>query len=185
MKTCPKCKAEKPETDFCKDPRKKDGLESHCKDCRRAYRNANKERIAANRRAYHIANRDAISKKLLAWRIANPEKHAENVRAFRKANPGKSAEYNRNRRARILKAEGVHDDSDVKLIFDKQRGMCASCGARLSVEGNNKFHIDHIVPLALGGSNWPDNLQCLCRRCNLSKGFSDPVEWANRNGKLI
>ena len=31
------------------------------------------------------------------------------------------------------------------------------------------MHIDHIVPLAVGGTNDPDNLQVLCKKCHFSK----------------
>lgn len=43
-------------------------------------------------------------------------------------------------------------------------GRCAWCGATKSLT------VDHIVPLAAGGSNRLNNLQCLCRNCNLAKG---------------
>ena len=33
------------------------------------------------------------------------------------------------------------------------------------------FEIDHIIPVALGGDNKPDNLWLLCRNCNRSKGI--------------
>ena len=31
------------------------------------------------------------------------------------------------------------------------------------------MHIDHIVPLAAGGDNEPDNLQALCKPCHFTK----------------
>ncbi|MEH7482456.1 HNH endonuclease [Neobacillus drentensis] len=42
---------------------------------------------------------------------------------------------------------------------------CMHCG---SIEG--PFHIDHIVPLAKGGRDEVENLQCLCSICNQKKG---------------
>ena len=38
--------------------------------------------------------------------------------------------------------------------------------------GDNRLEIDHIHPLARGGTNKLDNLQVLCRSCNARK-------WAN------
>lgn len=39
MKSCSKCKEERPYGDFHKDKRHKDGLTSHCKDCYNSSRN--------------------------------------------------------------------------------------------------------------------------------------------------
>jgi len=47
---------------------------------------------------------------------------------------------------------------------------CQHCGANLfEIEP----HIDHIVPLAKGGTNDESNLQALCAPCNLAKGTQD------------
>lgn len=40
---------------------------------------------------------------------------------------------------------------------------CAHCGATTALE------LDHIVPLAAGGTNHPTNLQALCHTCHLAK----------------
>jgi hypothetical protein len=40
---------------------------------------------------------------------------------------------------------------------------CAKCGR------NDDLTIDHIIPISLGGTNTPSNLQALCRRCNSAK----------------
>jgi hypothetical protein len=45
---------------------------------------------------------------------------------------------------------------------------CQACGRGAS--DGTKLHVDHIVPVAGGGSNDETNLQCLCEECNLGKG---------------
>ena len=51
-----------------------------------------------------------------------------------------------------------------QTLVDRDGERCVYCG---TLKG--KFHIDHIVPLSLGGTNRPDNLQILCASCNIKK----------------
>ena len=44
---------------------------------------------------------------------------------------------------------------------------CQICGA--TVKDGVKLHIDHIVPVSKGGTNDINNLQVLCKQCNLEK----------------
>ena len=57
-------------------------------------------------------------------------------------------------------------------VFECDGGQCVYCGA---VDG--VFHIDHVHPVALGGSSTPENLVVACRPCNLSKGAKPLAEW--------
>ena len=204
MKTCCKCKAEKPKEEFNKHSSKHDGLQSNCKAChsvqKAEYNAANRESIAARKSELYLANRDRIAARSAEHYAANREriavKNAEYRQANREriaayhaeyylANPEKFAANCRNRRARLRNAPGSHTAADVRSIFENQRGLCANCHAKLFKSGKNKFHADHIIPLAKGGSNWPDNIQCLCPTCNLSKNAKDPIAWAQQNGRLI
>lgn len=60
-----------------------------------------------------------------------------------------------------------------QYIADKFGYRCAYCGNTkydIDSEGNPvKLQLDHIVPVANGGLTRVDNLQWLCRDCNLSK----------------
>jgi 5-methylcytosine-specific restriction endonuclease McrA len=66
-------------------------------------------------------------------------------------------------------------------LFQVQRGRCAICGQRLG----KRTHIDHIVPLALGGSNARSNLQLTHPGCNLAKRARDPFIHAQSLGRLL
>lgn len=76
-------------------------------------------------------------------------------------------------RAHALMAIGKEDrraartgiPQDVKLaVWRAHEGRCANCGSSELLE------YDHVIPLALGGSNDVRNLQLLCADCNRSKG---------------
>lgn len=45
--------------------------------------------------------------------------------------------------------------------------------------------VDHVIPIAQGGSNFEDNLVAACRRCNASKGPLTPQEWGARDDFLL
>ena len=52
-------------------------------------------------------------------------------------------------------------------LFLKRKGTCASCSQK--IDAGKAWDIDHILPLALGGMNEPNNLQILCKPCHQSK----------------
>lgn len=48
-------------------------------------------------------------------------------------------------------------------VLARDENICKYCGS------NEDLEIDHIIPLAKGGTNDLDNLQILCRHCNRKK----------------
>lgn len=50
-------------------------------------------------------------------------------------------------------------------IFARDDHRCQECGAPAK-------HLDHITPIAMGGSGDDSNLRALCARCNQTKGNS-------------
>jgi 5-methylcytosine-specific restriction enzyme A len=53
-----------------------------------------------------------------------------------------------------------------KYVLERDRSQCQSCGKS---DQQARLHIDHIIPLAKGGTNDLSNLHTLCQDCNLSK----------------
>jgi hypothetical protein len=58
-------------------------------------------------------------------------------------------------------------DSQKRAAYERQGGNCADCGKHFEFE---EMHGDHRTPWSKGGHTSPDNLQMLCRACNLKKG---------------
>jgi len=48
-------------------------------------------------------------------------------------------------------------------ILARDRHRCRICGKPAA-------HVDHITPVASGGTEHPGNLRALCANCNLEKG---------------
>ncbi|WP_067711398.1 TerD family protein [Nocardia yamanashiensis] len=70
---------------------------------------------------------------------------------------------------RLVLAPGQRDSraipQDVKSqVWQRDGGKCTECGSSEYLE------FDHIIPWSRGGATSVDNLQILCRRCNLAKG---------------
>ncbi|MEG4043758.1 HNH endonuclease [Microcoleus sp. Pol17_C1] len=53
-----------------------------------------------------------------------------------------------------------------KYVFTRNKYQCQSCG---KTKLETQLTIDHIIPLARGGSNDISNLQTLCGTCNQKK----------------
>ena len=70
-----------------------------------------------------------------------------------------------------LKPAAGSDTSPVSVdtrlfVWQRDGGRCRNCGSR------SDLHFDHVIPRSWGGSSTAENVQVLCRPCNLRKGAS-------------
>jgi 5-methylcytosine-specific restriction endonuclease McrA len=125
----------------------------------------------SRKRKWYVENRQHAIRYTAQWAAENPERNRE-----------LSAAVTRRRRARALRSTGTHTAADLAAILKAQNHRCAYCRSDLR---KAKRHVDHVQPLARGGSNHRANLQYLCAPCNLAKGARDPVEFAQELGRLL
>ncbi|CAG4920323.1 hypothetical protein [Paraburkholderia gardini] len=71
QKTCPRCKASKPVSEFGKLKTRADGLSHYCKACSRAIF-----------KAWYLRHREERLKKIAEWKAANPEKVREQQKKY-------------------------------------------------------------------------------------------------------
>lgn len=154
---------------------------AHCREYGAAHlaerRERGKRRYAANKikiledcRARYLANREKILAQHKAWREAHPGYWKENW----EADPERVRVKNANRRARLREAEGEFTREDVQAQHQRQKGKCFYCGSKL----DDSRHIDHVIPIALGGTNHPENIVLACQACNLAKNAKHPMDFA-------
>lgn len=101
---------------------------------------------------------------------------------YRRKNPDLIRANCQRRRARLMDRVGEVSKGIQDFLFSKQKGRCACCGSLLKTAGR---HLDHKVPLIGGGLHEDSNLQLLCKKCNLSKGAKDPIEFMQSRGFLL
>lgn len=201
MKTCTKCSETKPVAEFSKNAVKRDGLCVRCKSCAKksfdAWRTANidkdKARCAAYFPAYYAANRQKLIEYQTAYRESNPDKvrarQADWYTANRESRIAAACEWQKaNREARRVisqnrrSAKGKLSKGLAEKLFKLQRGKCA-CGCKQPL--GTDFHLDHRMPLALGGANEDWNIQLLRSTCNQQKHAKDPIEFMRQRGFLL
>lgn len=154
-----------------------------------AYRAANLEKIrassAASQKLYRKTNPKKALAKEAAYRAANPEKQRIASAKYRASKPDivrqLSRIYSHTRRARKAAAGGKLSYGLADRLFKLQRGKCPCCAKLL---GKN-YHLDHIMPLSLGGPNTDDNIQLLRQHCNNQKYAKHPVDFMQSRGFLL
>jgi 5-methylcytosine-specific restriction endonuclease McrA len=149
------------------------------RDRRKVYYFQNLEQQRADGLARYHADRKTAAARAKRYRLVSPKKD-EYCKRWKKENKEACNVHKRNRVART-KAGGKHTAADIKELFRKQRGKCICCRASLE----DAYHVDHIQPLARGGSNEKYNLQLLCPKCNHEKWALDPIEFMQERGILL
>lgn len=171
---CKKCQ--------CETERRASG---NCKPCANAastaWRAANPETARAATNAWRAANPDRNKAEKAAYKAANHEKVKAYAAAWAETNPEAIRINNHNRRARKRANGGTLSRGLSAKLFKLQKGKCPCCGLPL---GNN-YHLDHRMPLALGGSNDDGNMQLLRQRCNNQKWAKHPVDFMQERGFLL
>lgn len=174
--------------------------------------NENRERRRELDKRWRDSHKDYQYERTKKWRLENPEKHCAQSAKWRANNPEKNKEIlnkwyesnkqrahalntkwraenkdkvrviNQNRRARERASQGKLSAGLVERLLILQKGKCA-CGCRRPLVNN--YHLDHIMPLALGGANTDDNIQLLLPECNLHKKAKHPVDFMQSKGFLL
>lgn len=160
MKVCNRCGEQKELSLFAKDNRRPDGKRSHCLAC-----------AAKASSVWQREDKEKADARMHAWRKLNPKRLNENSR--RQAH---------NRRARIREVGGRLSIGIAARLFELQRGKCA-CGCKQPL--GDDYHLDHRMPLALGGANEDWNIQLLRSTCNQQKHAKHPVDFMQSRGYLL
>jgi 5-methylcytosine-specific restriction endonuclease McrA len=156
-----------------------------CAICTKEYKDKHRDRIKETNAAYWAANKEALLPKVrIAAResqLRRPEEYAAYLRQYNQDNAERlhayHTEYNRQHpdlvkeaghRYRTRKRGGEVVPYKRQDIIDRDKQICQICFAP-EVVPLDDLHIDHIVQIADGGSDAPDNVRVAHSLCNLSR----------------
>jgi len=178
-KKCPCCKKKKPLSDFYKDASRKDGVTTVCKNCHsisvKRWQEKNADKCKEINKAWKMAHKKQLAEQARARARLHPDsrrrryrehrqQNSEQDKRWRANNKEKIRQYAQNRRARVHGNGGEITPAQWESVLDFFGHKCLCCGKE-----NVKLTMDHVIPVALGGSHTVDNIQPLCGPCNSGK----------------
>lgn len=195
-KVCKKCGECKPRTSFATNKQCVGGRRPTCRVCSR-----NPETLRAAKARYHQRHAKEIIAKVRRWTEENREyarnrqriyrqsviakdpeafrqKRREQARTLRQRDPARARASAVCKEAKRKKAPGKWTGRQWTALLNHYGHQCMRCSSAEDLTA------DHVVPIAKGGSNTIDNIQCLCRSCNSKKHLNtvdhrpDQGEWA-------
>ena len=126
----------------------------------------NIERARERNRLYQRENAEAARERYERW-MSVPENRAKSnaaSAAYIRAHPELRQKYSANRRARLL-GQFV-EEVDRTVVLARYNGLCGICGDTVDPE---RFDVDHIIPLLVGGEHSYANTQPAHPSCNYRK----------------
>lgn len=172
-KCCTKCRKVKKLYLFNRNSSAKDGHTTQCKECQKS--NAKKSYAhTKHKKQYkqyyqeHKAQKQEQSRQYY-------QKHKEELKkkhaAYRNTKAGKKAmQKAHQKRADTLKAnQGIPYTREMVIQRDCQGGtdpICYLCGKPITT---GTMHLDHVVPVVMGGLDCFSNVACVHDSCNLRK----------------
>lgn len=151
MRECSRCHEVKPLDEYYKSARARGGYLAYCIAC---------DKIA--KAEYYQRTKQRAVERAAKWASENQDKVRLAKREWKRRNPDSNRKYKKVRRA--LESVNHFTEAEWLQLLERYNHQCLSCGSM------ERLSADHVVPLALGGSNSIDNIQPLCIPCNSKKG---------------
>ncbi len=166
MRRCRRCGRTPEETPFGKG-QSKDGFDTYCKEC-------DSQQQKESYQARTPAQREAQS----SWGKQYYLQHSEHIKArstrYHQAKPWVIHNSNHRRLAKEL-AHYVEPVNDIR-VFERDGWVCQLCGETVNPDlrwpDPMSPSLDHVVPIARGGTHEYANVQLAHLVCNLRKGAS-------------
>lgn len=202
MKTCSKCKETKPLSEFSKNKRSKDGLDSRCKECVRAYSKYhyenNKEKYHERAAQWREDNRELLNER---FRTRYRKTQTEYILNRNKTDPLFYQKSNFGRRVaeslKYIRETGKISENDKMweevvgyTLKDLAEHLQSLFTEGMSWSNYGEWQLDHIIPISafnikeIGDEEflkcWDlKNLQPLWKKDNIRKSNNIGPQWGN------
>lgn len=141
---------------------------------RKEYYQKNKEKLKAYNIEYRKKNKQKVSERNRAYKQEHKDRAAEQQRQYYKTEAGRNTRIKKCHKRRVSKMGIGYENFNPIKVFQRDGYRCQMCGRKTRPDFNQWHplypHLDHIVPLSIGGEHSKANTQCLCRECNMAKG---------------
>lgn len=143
--------------------------EKPCENCKQAQK--------LNNKILYFKDKEKSVAARKAWKEKNKERHRELQKRWINSHPEKSRRYVNLRRARRLNQIAIPYSEE--QVLAKYGSNCHVCLLPIDLAANrrvgwenwqNGLHLDHLIPLAKGGSDTIDNVRPAHGLCNIKKG---------------
>jgi len=169
-KVCPGC-GETNLTAFTIDRRKKDGLDTYCRACKKKKRESIPRDVAQGyQNTYRRKDPEKTRQRYRRQYANNPEAAARRQRTYRDRHREEKGDgWTLRQRKMLLKSHGLTLETYAELL-ENQGYTCAICGSDNPIHWSNKFVVDHChTTHRVRG--------LLCSNCNRGLGlFGDDPE---------
>lgn len=183
-KVCTMCGEEKPASleFFYKNNKGRLNLSSRCKECMKQWKRDNRDKVRASGRRYYEKHKDRIKQ----YRNENKSAKSEYDKRYRAKNRDRLSEYRsqyyRDNKKRLNDYRKEHYENNkqdyiansAKRKADKRNQTPDFANLKLiaAIYKNcpEGYHVDHMIPLSMGGLHHESNLCYLPASINMAKG---------------
>lgn len=160
---------------FNRNKGSKTNTTGNCKECqkeaaKKSYKKTKKKR---NYKKYYAENKEVKQEAARRYYAKNKEHMDLKHKEYISSKKGKMVmtRAHAKRRATIASNKGIPYTREMVIDRDKRNGeypICSICGQAI-LETGKDLHLDHVIPLLIGGADCFTNIACTHDKCNLAK----------------
>lgn len=173
-KTCGKCKEPKKLYLFNRNKDSKLNVTGNCKDCQKNTAKASYGRNKHKRdyKKYYEANREAKREQGRKYYAENKEAVTAKQKEYRQSSKGRKVMNKAHSKRKKALKENVGIPWTREMVVERDSAghefpICVLCN--LPIKDPKEMHMEHLIPIVMGGLNCFTNVGCAHDLCNLQK----------------